>query len=78
MRVTSIFEHALKQLFIEGKADAFDDGIAILLVDYYDPMYQFQLKQKNSNILFRGNANEYQAWASEFRNKNKVAIPKVV
>jgi tRNA 2-selenouridine synthase len=68
-RIASIFEYALKQLFIEGKADAFDEGIAILLVDYYDPMYQFQLNQKNSNILFRGNAKEYLAWADKFRTE---------
>ncbi|MFT5504943.1 MAG: tRNA 2-selenouridine synthase [Gammaproteobacteria bacterium] len=72
-RVASIFGYALKQLFIEGKADAFDEGIAILLVDYYDPMYQFQLKQKDSNILFRGNANEYLVWADEFKNEEGLA-----
>ena len=30
--------------------------ITLLLQDYYDPMYDFQMSQKQSRILFRGNA----------------------
>src|SRR5690606_7481482 len=30
--------------------------IALLLQDYYDPMYDFQMSEKQGRILFRGNA----------------------
>ena len=36
--------------------------IARLLTDYYDPMYQYQLKKRGLPVLMRGNATELQQW----------------
>lgn len=41
-----------------GKADLHRAWIEILLTDYYDPMYDHQLAQKNDRIIFRGSREE--------------------
>ena len=56
------FSKALKQLFTEADESGFDEGIRILLKDYYDPMYEYQLDGKKPEILFRGNRDDYLEW----------------
>jgi len=62
--VRQIFTQALEQLFTNNETQTFKQGIQILLQDYYDPMYEYQLKQKQVEILFRGNRNDYIEWAN--------------
>lgn len=40
-----------------GDSTAFRPGIRRLLVDYYDPMYDYQLSQRSGAILARGDAD---------------------
>ncbi len=65
-RVKGCFESALKDFFASGKAEAFYDGIKILLERYYDPMYQYQLENKNSTIIFEGPESDYLDWAKAY------------
>jgi len=58
------FEQALKQLFNSGRSDLFQEGIHILLADYYDPMYNYQLEQRAEQVVFKGNNKEVIAWAN--------------
>lgn len=39
--------------------------ITLLLTQYYDPMYQYQLKKRNRPVLMRGNADELAQWWRE-------------
>lgn len=39
------------------------DFIELLLRDYYDPMYDYQLTKKQSRIVFQGRADDVLAWA---------------
>jgi len=41
-----------------GKAEAHKEWIKILLVDYYDPMYDYQLSKKQERVIFKGMQNE--------------------
>lgn len=43
--------------------------IEYLLVNYYDPMYAYQLNQKAERIVFRGNATEIRSFLTEVRKK---------
>ena len=39
------------------------EWIARLLVDYYDPMYEYQLEQREGGVLFCGDRNAVIGWA---------------
>jgi tRNA 2-selenouridine synthase len=36
-----------------------------LLVNYYDPMYDYQIKKKISRVVFKGNSAEVLAYLSQ-------------
>ena len=64
--VKTCFESALAVFFASGKVDTFYEGIQILLEQYYDPMYRYQLASKNVDIIFEGSECEYLPWAEEY------------
>ncbi|MBS3803755.1 MAG: tRNA 2-selenouridine(34) synthase MnmH [Oleiphilaceae bacterium] len=41
------------------------EWIKVLLTDYYDPMYDYQLSQKEDRIVARGSHDELEAWAEK-------------
>jgi len=41
-----------------GNTDSHKEWIKILLVDYYDPMYDFQLSKKQDRVIFNGSKND--------------------
>jgi tRNA 2-selenouridine synthase len=59
------FSGALQMLFDSGDSKGFDDGIRTLLLDYYDPMYRYQLKKKPVEVIFKGNETEILQWCRE-------------
>lgn len=63
----AIFKDALDELERSGNEEAFKPGIQLLLTDYYDPMYDYQLTQHERRELFRGNHDELIAWAENYR-----------
>ncbi len=66
--VKQCFETALKQLFVNNNTDSFYHGIRILLEQYYDPMYQYQLDSKKPTIIFEGPEQDYLDWAEYYLN----------
>lgn len=48
-----------------GKTDLHRAWIKALLTDYYDPMYDYQLAQKDQPILFRGSRADMLKWCRE-------------
>lgn len=59
------FEKALAHLFSTGKSDLFSEGIHLLLRDYYDPMYSYQLSKREDKIIHKGNKLEVLEWAND-------------
>ena len=53
----ALLNNALEQQ-LSGNAEAHKDWIKVLLVDYYDPMYDYQLSKKQERIIFKGKYNE--------------------
>lgn len=51
----SLMEQALDQQAATGSVNGHNTWIESLLNDYYDPMYDYQLSQKQGRILVRGN-----------------------
>lgn len=64
-KINASFTLALEHLFSTGETDLFAEGISLLLLEYYDPMYQYQLQKKQRKILFRGTEPEVLSWADE-------------
>jgi len=64
-KIDASYRLALQRLFTTGEYDLFDEGIRMLLVEYYDPMYQYQLKEKQLKPLFKGSEAEVLAWVNE-------------
>jgi len=65
-QVKQCFEFALKKFFMDGSIAEFNDGIKILLEQYYDPMYRYQIQKKNPEIIFEGPEQEFLQWAEEY------------
>jgi tRNA 2-selenouridine synthase len=66
-KVHQCFEQALQIFFETGQVTAFYDGIQTLLEEYYDPMYRYQIKSKQPEIIFEGPENELLQWAENYR-----------
>lgn len=61
--IHDLFSDALDELFASGDSHGFDRGIQRLLLEYYDPMYQYQLQKKPVEVVFRGDESEILDWA---------------
>ncbi|WP_373097307.1 tRNA 2-selenouridine(34) synthase MnmH [Zhongshania sp.] len=66
-QLLSEFSAALDELERSGCADGFRSGIAILLSDYYDPMYDYQQTKRDGRVIFRGDKDAVVDWAQSFR-----------
>ena len=63
--IYQLFENALARLFETGESDGFDEGISLLLLEYYDPMYEYQLKKKDVEIVFKGPEADILEWVEQ-------------
>ncbi len=64
-KIHASFTRALAHLFNTGESDLFAEGIQLLLLEYYDPMYHYQLQKKQQPILFSGSEPDILAWINE-------------
>jgi tRNA 2-selenouridine synthase len=69
--IHQLFKQALEQLFENGRSEGFDEGVRILLEEYYDPMYRYQLQKKPVEILFRGKEQEVLEWVEDYLAKKE-------
>ena len=65
-QVRSSFEAGLCNFFASGDVSRFNPGIRILLEQYYDPMYLYQIERKQPEILFEGPESEFLQWAEDY------------
>lgn len=68
-KVKQCFESALKVFHDSDRANEFYEGILILLEQYYDPMYRYQLESKQVDIIFEGPESEYLEWAEAYTSE---------
>ncbi len=57
-----LFNNALTAYRLSSDTSVFEDYVELLLLKYYDPMYDYQLKKKMHRVVFRGNAIEVRQW----------------
>lgn len=65
-KLLTLFKQAADDYKTTGQFDSFEQGIEILLTGYYDPMYQYQLQQREQQIVFRGSNAETVAWCNQY------------
>ena len=53
-----IMRNAIKEQMNNNSAELHKEWINNLLVDYYDPMYDYQLTKKTERVVFQGSQNE--------------------
>ncbi|MGD9676977.1 MAG: tRNA 2-selenouridine(34) synthase MnmH [Vulcanibacillus sp.] len=66
-RLIDLFEQAYEEQIKTGTYSLHRNWVEALLVDYYDPMYQHQLENKENKIIFEGNITEVQAYLEKNR-----------
>ncbi len=57
-----LFQSAVVQHRETGDTELYDRYIALLLTEYYDPMYDYQFASKQRRVLFKGNAEAVMQW----------------
>lgn len=63
-RLRQMMEDALDRQHRTGETGAHHEWIEALLQDYYDPMYDYQLSQKEGRIIVKGGPETIIGWAS--------------
>ena len=61
----TLISNALERYKTKDEADGFFPVVEELLVGYYDPMYDYQIKKKEKRIIFKGNAVEVLAYLGD-------------
>ena len=61
-----IFHEALKEHINNNNLEDYKEFIKRLLVDYYDPMYDYQIKKSTLPLVFKGNAKEVLAFIKSY------------
>lgn len=61
-RLDDMLLQALAEQRRSGDISLHRSWIALLLTDYYDPMYHYQLQKRDARVLMRGSASELAQW----------------
>ncbi|WP_372591344.1 tRNA 2-selenouridine(34) synthase MnmH [Guyparkeria sp.] len=61
-RVRGMAESALDAWYEHGDREGLRELIRVMLVEYYDPMYDYQLRHKRDRIRFTGSPDEVAQW----------------
>ncbi|MDG2091255.1 MAG: tRNA 2-selenouridine(34) synthase MnmH [Gammaproteobacteria bacterium] len=64
-KLSQLLENAIKE-HAKGNENLHRDWIAILLSDYYDPMYNYQLARKKERIIMQGNPDTVKQFISAY------------
>ena len=54
----TLLSHAIQQHQENNNLQSHKDWIRVLLVDYYDPMYDYQFSKKESRVVFKGSQED--------------------
>jgi tRNA 2-selenouridine synthase len=63
--VCQLFDDAVNIQKSTASLEAYRIWVSYLLVEYYDPMYDYQIEKNKERIIFRGSAKEIEAFLKE-------------
>lgn len=69
-RLCEIFNTAVAMQATTGSLDAYEELIAYLLNEYYDPMYDYQIQKNASRIVFRGSSAQIERYFNSTKNNS--------
>ncbi len=64
-QVKTHLEKALKTLFNDADSSDFQPVFEILLTQYYDPMYDYQMTKRDGHVLYEGDFDEIIEWSND-------------
>ncbi|WP_144392291.1 tRNA 2-selenouridine(34) synthase MnmH [Pleionea sediminis] len=64
--ISRLIQYALKGSFFENKHEQHYEWISLLLINYYDPMYRYQIAKKAQRIVHKGNLESVKAYLKVF------------
>ncbi|MFA6191841.1 MAG: tRNA 2-selenouridine(34) synthase MnmH [Sulfurimonas sp.] len=64
--VSDIFENALSEQLKSGSLEGYKEWVEYLLVEYYDPMYDYQIQKRSEQVQFRGSNEEILKHLAQF------------
>jgi tRNA 2-selenouridine synthase len=64
--VSAAMDQAFDEQWRSGSVDAHREWIQLLLQDYYDPMYDYQMRQRQGQRLQSGSREELLAFAQQW------------
>lgn len=67
-RLCEIFDTAVAIQTATGSQDAYKELITYLLNEYYDPMYDYQIKKNASRIVFRGSSADIESYFNTIKD----------
>ena len=75
-KATKLLDAAVALHLENNDLSAYEPFIALLLKEYYDPMYDYQQRKRGARILFQGNATEILEWteATKFHLIDNLSI----
>ncbi|MGM0451162.1 MAG: tRNA 2-selenouridine(34) synthase MnmH [Pseudomonadota bacterium] len=71
-QLESVMNEALERQWRSGDLERHRDWIRALLTEYYDPMYDYQLSQRDGRVLRQGGFRELIEWASEATSQQAI------
>jgi len=63
----ALLDAALREHESKNELAGYHEFIELILTDYYDPMYDYQMKGKKERVVFTGDASALLEWAANFR-----------
>ena len=64
-KLESVMDAAIEEQIASGNTSMHHAWIEVLLTDYYDPMYEYQLSAKKDRVVFSGDYQQVLEWAAE-------------
>jgi tRNA 2-selenouridine synthase len=69
-KTAALLNQAFEQQWLNGDLTQHREWIELLLLGYYDPMYEYQLDKRAGEVLFRGSREEAIAFARSLSTKS--------
>lgn len=67
-----VLEDAIAEQRRSGDTNGHDAWIRSLLVDYYDPMYDYQINKKADRVVMRGDTEALRDWITKYHPKSNL------
>ena len=64
--LSDIFKNAVAEQIKSGSLDSHKEWVEYLLREYYDPMYDYQIRKRSEQVVFRGSSEEILSYLGDF------------